>query len=188
MMLPAATPMLNVFAAVNRRRREQAAPYVATAIFLAGYLIAGSAFSLIATLAQWQLGRFGLVSPMMASTSPVLTASLLLVAGLYQLSPLKEVCLSRCRSPVGFVLSEWRDGPAGALVMGLRHGLYCVGCCAALMLLLFAVAVMDLRWVAALAVLVSVEKLLPHPRFWRRAIAATLVAAGAVVLVMPRLV
>lgn len=187
MMLPASIPMLTVFAIINRRRREQAAPYVGTAVFLAGYLMAWSSFGIIATLAQWQLTALGLVSPMMASRSPLLTVSLFVVAGLYQLSAFKDACLSRCRSPAGFVLSEWRDGAAGALLMGLRHGLFCIGCCAVLMLLLFAVAVMDLRWVAALAVLVSIEKLLPYPRFWRRAIAAALIAAGAVVLAVPRL-
>ena len=97
-------------------------------------------------------------------------------AGIYQWTPLKDVCLNRCRSPVGFVLTEWRDGTLGAVVMGLRHGLFCIDCCAALMGLLFAVAVMTLRWVAAVAVLVTIEKLLPWPRLWRHVIGAGLIA------------
>ena len=93
-------------------------------------------------------------------------------------SPLKERCLTYCRSPDGFILSEWRDGNFGAVIMGLRHGAFCLGCCAGLMLLLFAVAVMDLRWVAALTALVTAEKLLPGPHFWRGAIGVSLLAAS----------
>src|SRR6185503_20460985 len=102
-----------------------------------------------------------------------------LAAGLYQFSPLKQRCLALCRSPAGFILSEWRDGALGAAVMGLRHGLFCLGCCAALMVLLFAVAVMDLRWVAALAILVTAEKLLPGAKYWRVGIGVAMLAVGA---------
>jgi predicted metal-binding membrane protein len=108
---------------------------------------------------------------------------LFLAAGLYQFSPLKETCLAYCRTPDSFILTEWRDGSLGGAVMGLRHGLFCMGCCAALMVLLFAVAVMDLRWVAALTVVVTAEKLLPGPRFWRLAIGAGLLAAAAALAV-----
>ena len=113
---------------------------------------------------------------MMQSSSYYWSAALFGAAGLYQLSPLKETCLAYCRSPDAFVLTEWRDGALGAVVMGLRHGLFCMGCCAALMLLLFAVAVMDLRWVVALTVLVTSEKILPGAKVWRLAIAALLMA------------
>ena len=116
---------------------------------------------------------------MMQSASLWFSAALFLAAGLYQFSPLKERCLDYCRSPDGFILSEWRDGALGAMIMGLRHGLFCMGCCAALMALLFAVAVMDLRWVAALTVLVTAEKLLPGAKFWRVAIGVAWIAAGA---------
>jgi predicted metal-binding membrane protein len=102
------------------------------------------------------------------------SAALFAAAGLYQLSPLKEMCLAHCRSPNVFILSEWRDGSLGAVLMGLRHGLFCMGCCAALMLLLFAVAVMDLRWVVALAILVNSEKLLSGAKIWRLTIAGGL--------------
>ncbi|HEY5829283.1 MAG: DUF2182 domain-containing protein [Hyphomicrobiaceae bacterium] len=170
MMVPGASPMVAAFATINRRRRERSAPYVPTAVFLAGYLIVWTGFSLIATVLQWLLQKTGLLTTMMQSASYWWSAVLFLAAGLYQFSPLKEVCLAYCRSPDGFILSEWRDGPLGAVIMGLRHGLFCFGCCAALMLLLFAVAVMDLRWVAALTALVTAEKLLPGARFWRIAI------------------
>lgn len=178
MMVPAASPMVAAFAAINRRRRERAAPAVPTAVFLAGYLAAWSAFAALATAAQYVLQRAGLVTTMMESASLPLSAALFIAAGLYQLTPLKDVCLARCRSPQVFVLTEWRDGIVGGLVMGLRHGLFCTGCCAGLMVLLFAVAVMDLRWVAALTILVTAEKLLPAPRVVRMAIGVALIAVG----------
>jgi len=179
MMMPGASPMVAAFATINRRRRERSAPHVPTAIFLLGYLTAWAGFSLIATALQWLLQMTGLVTTMMQSASYYFSATLFLVAGLYQFSPLKEHCLAYCRSPDGFILSEWRDGALGAMIMGLRHGLFCMGCCAALMVLLFAVAVMDLRWVAGLTALVTAEKLLPGAKFWRVAIGIALIAAGA---------
>ncbi|MGA2566605.1 MAG: DUF2182 domain-containing protein [Pseudolabrys sp.] len=179
MMMPGASPMVAAFATINRRRRERSAPHVPTAIFLIGYLTAWAGFSLIATALQWLLQMTGLVTTMMQSASLHFSAALFLAAGLYQFSPLKEHCLAYCRSPDGFILSEWRDGALGAMIMGLRHGLFCMGCCAALMVLLFAVAVMDLRWVAGLTALVTAEKLLPGAKFWRVAIGIALIAAGA---------
>jgi predicted metal-binding membrane protein len=179
MMMPGASPMVAAFATINRRRRERSAPHVPTAIFLLGYLTAWAGFSLIATALQWLLQMTGLVTTMMQSASYYFSATLFLVAGLYQFSPLKEHCLAYCRSPDGFILSEWRDGALGAMIMGLRHGLFCMGCCAALMALLFAVAVMDLHWVAGLTALVTAEKLLPGAKFWRVAIGIALIAAGA---------
>ena len=179
MMVPGAAPMVTAFATINRRRRERSAPYVPTAIFLAGYLIAWAGFSLVATALQWLLQKTELITTMMQSASYAFSAALFLAAGLYQFSPLKERCLNYCRSPDGFILSEWRDGAAGAVIMGLRHGLFCLGCCAALMALLFAVAVMDLRWVAGLTVLVTAEKLLPGAKFWRVAIGVVLLAVAA---------
>jgi len=179
MMLPGSGVMVAAFATINRRRRERAAPYVATAFFIAGYVVAWAGFSGVATLAQYLLQKAELVTTMMQSASAWFSAALFLAAGLYQFSAFKERCLSLCRSADGFILSEWRDGALGAVVMGFRHGLFCMGCCAALMVLLFAVAVMDLRWVAALTVLVTAEKLLPGARFWRVAIGVALLAAGA---------
>jgi predicted metal-binding membrane protein len=179
MMVPGASPMVAAFATINRRRRERSAPHVPTAIFLAGYLIAWAGFSLIATALQWLLQTTGLLTTMMQSASYYFSAALFLAAGLYQFSPLKAHCLAYCRSPDGFILSEWRDGALGAMIMGLRHGLFCMGCCAALMALLFAVAVMDLRWVAGLTALVTAEKLLPGAKFWRVAIGIALIATSA---------
>ena len=178
MMVPGASPMVAVFAAINRRRRAEGDPFVRTSVFLLGYLGAWSLFSLVATGLHWVLDATRLLTPMMESASPALSATLFAAAGLYQWTPIKDVCLKHCRTPIGFVLSEWRDGTAGAIVMGLRHGLFCTGCCFAIMGLLFAVTVMDLRWVAAVAILVTVEKLLPWPRFWRHFIGAIFLAAA----------
>jgi len=179
MMVPGAAPMVTAFATINRRRRQREAPYVSTAVFLVGYLGVWTGFSLHATFLQYLLQKVELLTSMMQSASYAFSAALFLAAGIYQFSPLKERCLAYCRSPDGFILSEWRDGALGAAVMGLRHGLFCLGCCAALMVLLFAVAVMDLRWVAALTVLVTAEKLLPGAKFWRVGIGVALIAGAA---------
>lgn len=179
MMLPGAGPMIAAFATVNRRRRQRAAPYLPTAIFLLGYLVIWSGFALMATMVQWLLQSWGLLTTMMQSSSDYLSAALFIAAGLYQFSPFKQMCLDYCRSPESFVLTEWRDGAVGAVVMGMRHGLFCMGCCVGLMVLLFAVAVMDLRWVAALTVLVTAEKLLPGGKVLQTAIGMALILAGA---------
>jgi predicted metal-binding membrane protein len=161
MMAPSAAPMVLTFATLNRSKRARGQDFVPTSVFLLGYLIAWGVFSLAATLAQWGLDSVALMSPELKSTSPVLGATLLILAGLYQFTPLKQACLRNCRSPFAFVLNHWRDGWTGALRMGLEHGGYCLGCCWLLMALLFVVGVMNLLWVAGLAVFVFAEKLLP---------------------------
>jgi predicted metal-binding membrane protein len=161
MMVPSAAPMIVTFSTLNRNKRARGQSFVPTSVFAAGYLIAWGGFSLAATAAQWALDRAALLSPMLSTTSPVLDGSLFILAGLYQFTPLKQTCLRHCRSPFAFVLNHWRDGWAGALWMGLEHGAYCLGCCWALMAVLFVVGVMNLLWVAGLAVFVFAEKLLP---------------------------
>ncbi|MEP6689462.1 MAG: DUF2182 domain-containing protein [Gemmatimonadales bacterium] len=170
MMLPSAAPMILLMAGVERRRRERARPAAPTAIFAAGYLLVWTGFSAAAALTQWGLHQAALLSPAMASTSPVLGGLLLVTAGLYQWLPFKSSCLRHCRSPLGFLGEEWREGRGGALLMGVKHGLYCLGCCWALMLLLFVAGVMNLVFVAAIALLVLVEKVgRAGPRFGRMA-------------------
>ena len=161
MMVPSASPMILNFATVQRGRLEKGDAVVPTGLFLTGYAIVWSAFSLAATLAQWGLHQGALLSPMMVSTSPLLGGALLIAAGAFQWSGLKHTCLSKCRSPLSFLLTEWRDGRGGALVMGLRHGVFCTGCCWALMALLFVGGVMNLLWVAAIAAFVLIEKIAP---------------------------
>ena len=167
------SPMITAFSTINYRRRERAAPYVPTVAFLLGYLVVWAGFQLSRPRSNG-LQAIGLLTTMMQSSSYYWSAALFAAAGLYQLSPLKEMCLAHCRSPDVFILSEWRDGLLGAVFMGQRHGLFCMGCCEALMFLLFAVAVMDLRWVVGLAILVSSEKLLPGAKIWRLTIAGGL--------------
>jgi predicted metal-binding membrane protein len=168
MMIPAASPVILLFAEINRRRNEQQGTLVATGQFLLGYLTAWTGFSALATLAQWGLLTAALVSPMMESTSKELGAGLLFTAGLFQLSRLKYACLVHCRSPMGFLATEWRRGPGGAFRMGLKHGGYCLGCCWALMGLLFAFGVMNLLWVAGLSAFVLLEKITPGGQLMSR--------------------
>lgn len=161
MMLPGAMPMILLFAGVSRSARQQGEPATPVPIFVFGYLLAWTGFSLVAALSQWGLERAALLSPMMVSVSPWLGGLLLIAAGGYQWSPLKARCLAHCRSPIAFVAGHWRQGGGGALQMGLHHGLYCLGCCWLLMGLLFVGGVMNLLWVAAIAGFVLIEKLLP---------------------------
>ena len=147
-------------------------------MFLAGYLVVWATFSVLATAAQWGLHTVSMLSPMMAITSPLLGGVLLLAAGVYQWTPLKHACLSKCRSPLGFVLNEWREGGWGAFLMGLKHGAYCTGCCWSLMVLLLVAGVMNLLWVAAIAGLVLLEKVAPAGDRLGRVAGAVLVGWG----------
>ena len=158
MMSPSAAPVFLLFAATHARRAERSSP-TTVLMFGLGYLAVWIGFSAFATLAQWALHNAALLSPMMSVTSAPLAGVLLIVAGAYQLTPSKRACLTHCQSPLGFLMSHWREGTVGAFQMGLRHGLYCVGCCWALMVVLFAVGVMNLVWVAVLTVFILVEKL-----------------------------
>ncbi|HET8747149.1 MAG TPA: DUF2182 domain-containing protein [Ramlibacter sp.] len=175
MMLPSAWPMVLTFVALGRRSGKHSHAVA----FVAAYLFVWSAFSLLATALQWGAQVLGWTNPMAASRSAVLTGALLLAAGAYQFTRLKDLCLQTCRSPVGFLFTEWRSGARGAFVMGARHGLLCVGCCWALMLLLFVGGIMNLPWIAALAAAVALEKLAPRARLLARMMGLLLLAAGA---------
>jgi predicted metal-binding membrane protein len=182
MMTPSAAPMILTFATINRRRRAQQGPFVPTTVFALGYLLVWSGFSALATVAQWGLHTAALLSPMIVITSPLVGGLLLIAAGLFQWTPLKSTCLMQCRSPLGFLMTEWREGAWGALVMGFRHGSYCVGCCWVLMALLFVAGVMNLLWVAAIAALILVEKVLPRGELVGRVAGGVLLLAGLVLL------
>ena len=178
MMTPSAAPMVLVFSKINRQRYNQQNPYLATAIFLLGYLIVWIGFSAVATLTQWSLHSVALLSPMMVSTSPILGGVLLISAGIFQFTPLKYTCLSHCRSPMGFLMTEWRKGNRGALIMGLRHGSFCVGCCWLIMALLFVAGVMNLLWVAIIAIYVLIEKVVPAGHWVSRIIGILVIIWG----------
>jgi predicted metal-binding membrane protein len=179
MMLPSAAPMILAFAHVNRTRRERDLPYVPTGVFALGYLAAWTGFSALAAIAQWALHGAALLSPVMTSRSPILGGGLLVAAGIFQWTPIKNACLTHCRSPLSFLLNDWREGRSGALVMGLRQGFYCTGCCWFLMALLFVVGVMNIWWVGIITVFVLIEKL--APKAWRVGVlsGAVLVIWGA---------
>jgi predicted metal-binding membrane protein len=161
MMLPSAIPMLLLFARVNRSQKTQGAPFVPTGVFASGYVVAWGVFSVLAAGLQWGLERVGWLSSMMASTNAVFAGIVLLVAGVYQLTPLKHACLKHCRSPLQFITQHWRTGTAGVFRMGLDHGVFCLACCWFLMALLFVGGVMNLYWIVGLAVLVLLEKTIP---------------------------
>ena len=161
MMLPSAAPMVLCFAELNRRRAEG----TRTVVFLAAYLALWIAFGGAATVLQWALQTMGWITPMIVSRSAALSAGLLVVAGVFQFSPLKQSCLRACRSPLGFLISDWRDGISGAWRMGMRHGLNCLGCCWALMALLIVGGAMNFLWIAALAILGAIEKIAPKGNF-----------------------
>ena len=182
MMVPSATPMILLYARVNLRSGSGASGYGRVAAFVSGYLLLWGGFSVAAALAQVGLEQLALLDPASQKSGPVVGALLLLGAGVYQLTPLKHACLEHCRSPVGFIMQRWRHGSAGALRMGLEHGLFCVGCCWVLMLLLFAVGVMNLAWVAVIAALVLVEKLAPAGPLLGRLTGIGLLAAGGAMM------
>jgi predicted metal-binding membrane protein len=178
MMLPSVTPVILLFANVSRRRRLQGVLAAPVSVFALGYLLAWTGYAIVAALVQSLLHSAALLSSSMVSVSPWLGGALLIVAGVYQWLPAKGACLSHCRSPLHFFTAEWREGVSGALIMGFRHGTYCVGCCWALMALLFVAGVMNLLWVVAIAGFVLAEKVLPNPRLIGRATGALLVVWG----------
>ncbi|HEY2864600.1 MAG TPA: DUF2182 domain-containing protein [Casimicrobiaceae bacterium] len=178
MMLPSAAPVLLLFDALELQGSPAGHAQGRTALFAAGYVLAWSAFAMAATLAQWGLSGAMLLSAMMTSTSSKLAGLLLVVAGIYQFSPWKTTCLNRCRAPAEFLAAHHRSGTLGPLSMGWRHGIQCIGCCWALMALLFVFGVMNLLWVAALAIFVLVEKLSPAGVFAGRVGAVLMLGAG----------
>lgn len=161
MMLPSVTPTVLIYASIARKSAGQGTPVAPTGAFVSGYIAIWIGFSSLATLLQWGLDRATLLSPTMVSRSTSLGATLLIIAGIYQWLPLKDKCLHQCRSPVDFITTHWQTGILGAFRMGLSHGGYCLGCCWALMGLLFVGGVMNLLWIAGITLFVLLEKVLP---------------------------
>lgn len=185
MMVPTAAPMAMIYAAVARKAASQGRVLAPTAAFVTGYVVIWCAFSVLATLLQWQLNRAALLSPMMILSSAELGAALLIIAGLYQMTPLKKACLRHCRSPAHFIAGHWRPGTAGAVRMGAEHGLFCLGCCWLLMLLLFVGGVMNLLWIALITGFVLIEKLAVRGEAAGRLVGAAMIAIGALLLLWP---
>jgi predicted metal-binding membrane protein len=177
MMLPSAAPTILLYA-MARRGAPSGASVARTYAFAGGYLASWIGFSLLATTLQGLLAQAALISPMMESTNTVLGAAILIAAGIYQWTPAKRVCLTHCRSPLQWLAHHWRSGLGGALRMGLSHGLYCLGCCWALMLLLFFGGVMNLVWIGLITIFVLAEKLTPYGEGLGRIGGALLAGAG----------
>jgi predicted metal-binding membrane protein len=183
MMLPSAMPLLLLYDKVLRRRQTAGVAALNVYAMAAGYLLAWAAFSVGATALQRALSRLAVLDPMMEMPGASAVGVTLLLAGAYQLTPWKGACLRQCRSPLAFVMQRWRPGARGALAMGLEHGAWCLGCCWALMLLLFAGGVMNLTVIVGLTAIVLVEKLAPMGAQFGRALGAGMIAAGVWFLV-----
>ena len=187
MMTPSAAPMILLYARVGRSASAQGKPFASAAWFAGGYLLAWSVFAVAATGAQWLLEQALLIGPMMGPATRVVGGIILIVAGLYQWTRLKDTCLAQCRAPLDFIQQHggFQRTAAGSLRLGIQHGLYCIGCCWALMALLFVGGVMNPLWIAGIIALVLVEKLVPAARWLPRTAGIVLVAAGVWFLVTP---
>jgi predicted metal-binding membrane protein len=185
MMFPAVAPVVSFFDSLSLKRREAGLPAAPTWLFLAGYLAVWSLFGLGAYLLSLIVPAVGMMATGLRMDNPLAAGFVLIVAGLYQLSPLKQVCLKHCRSPLSIILHGWRDGPSGAFRMGFVHGAYCLGCCWGLMLVLFAVGLMNLLWMIILTIVIFAEKVLPYGSLVVRLTALALILFGQFTLVMP---
>jgi predicted metal-binding membrane protein len=161
MMIPSAAPTILMFSKFKRQRHKTRNPYRPTGLFILGYLAVWTGYSLLATLAQWGMFSAAMLSSLMGQVGTLMGGAILLVAGIFQQTSLKNACLNHCRTPVSFLLEDWREGGWGAFLMGLEHGSFCTVCCWALMTLMFVAGVMNVFWMALIAVLILVEKLMP---------------------------
>ena len=161
MMTPTAAPMLLFYTKINREQHNQNRPYLGTGLFLIGYLLIWTGFSAAATFVQLGLNNASLLSSGIIRATPMIGGILLIFAGAFQFSQLKNACLTHCRTPVGFIMTEWKEGNRGALQMGIKHGYYCVGCCWLLMALLFVAGLMNLLWMAIITAFILIEKIVP---------------------------
>jgi predicted metal-binding membrane protein len=184
MMLPSAAPTILLVGALARQRSTSPGTVPATAaLFASGYLLVWGGFSIAATALQWGLGEAGLLSETMALGNAIVAGAVLIAAGVYQWTPLKDTCLRHCRSPAEFLVRHWRGGALGALRTGMRHGLFCLGCCWMLMALLFIGGLMNLAWIALITLFVLFEKTMPWGGRMGRLTGALLAVWGAVSLV-----
>ncbi|MGB3557171.1 MAG: DUF2182 domain-containing protein [Geitlerinemataceae cyanobacterium] len=185
MMVPSATPTILLYARVCRKRKIGGSALPPTGAFFLGYVAVWTGFSIAATALQWGLEHAALLSPMMVSTSPLFGGLLAISAGIYQFVPYKSACLQSCRSPVDFLSTHWKHGTFGAFRMGIEHGIYCLGCCWALMVLLFVGGVMNLLWIAIISLFVLLEKVAPWGRVFSRFGAVLLLLWGSALMSTP---
>ena len=187
MMLPSAAPMVALYGAIHCHAGQTGQRGIATALFALLYLLSWLAVGIPVYVAERTIEALVIARPALASLLPYGLAAVLIMAGAYQLSPLKETCLRACQSPLGFLMARWRPGVAGTLRLGLAHARYCIGCCWALMVVLVAAGAMGLHWALLIAVVVAAEKLAPRGRWVARLSGAALVALGLLVAVEPGL-
>jgi len=186
MMFPTASPMILTFHRVQASKRQRGEAFVATWVFVAAYLLVWALSGVVAYLGAVAAETIAARTGLSTSTAARIGGGILIAAGLYQLSPLKDVCLAKCRTPISFIMTSWRDGEGGALRMGLLHGSYCLGCCWLLFVILFPLGVMNLAAMAVITLVIFAEKTVPWGRFVARMTAGALVAYGAAVLVVPQ--
>jgi predicted metal-binding membrane protein len=182
MMLPTAAPMALAYADIAETAAAKHEPVVSPLVLTAGFVTVWLGFAALAAALQWALTRFALVDPAMATASGLFSGAIFIGAGAYQFSALKHACLTLCQRPFPFFLANWSSAPAQVFRLGLRQGLYCLGCCWAMMLVMFAVGVMNVVWMAALGVIMGLEKVMVTTRF-SRAVGVVLVAIGAMFIV-----
>jgi len=178
MMLPSATPMILLFTKVSRTRQADGRPRASIGLFMLSYILTWTGFSVLATSLNWGLHVGGQLTSMMGRVTPIAGGIVLIGAGLFQWSPWKYACLDHCRSPVVFLTTYWREGALGPLRMGLHHGTYCLGCCWLLMVLLFVLGIMNLVWIAVLAIFVLLEKIVPRGHLLSRVAGIGMIAWG----------
>jgi len=183
MMLPSAMPVVLLIEKINQKRQARDAQYVHTIFFILGYLLAWSLYSLIITALQWWFHHLSILTPMMISGQKWFTCLLLIIAGVYQWLPIKQRCLNLCRSPLSFIMTQWKEGTVNAIKIGFKHGQYCIGCCWSLMALLFVFGVMDLKWIFALTVIVLIEKSAPLGDKFSKLLGIAFVVLGLFTLV-----
>jgi predicted metal-binding membrane protein len=181
MMLPAAVPLALIYVAIGRKASRQGSPVAPASALVSGYVGVWLLFSIAATAAQWELERLSLLSASMAANDARFGGAVVVAAGVYQLTPVKARCLDRCRDPARLIASQWRAGTSGAVRMGVRLGVYCLGCCWVLMALLFVGGVMNLAWVAAIATFILLEKLAPRAPSWGRLVGTAMLLAGTAI-------
>jgi predicted metal-binding membrane protein len=186
MMFPTAAPMILTFHQIHGAKRRRGEAFVSTWVFVAAYLLVWIAAGVLAYAGALAAEALAARTDLSAEAAARIGGAVLIMAGLYQLTPLKDRCLAKCRTPMGFIMTSWRDGTGGALCMGLLHGLYCLGCCWLLFVILFPLGIMNIAAMAVVTLVIFAEKSLPGGRAVARVTAAALVAYGAVVIASPQ--
>ncbi len=187
MMFPAITPIVLLFSTVHEKRRVKNEGFVPTWVFVAGYLLVWAVFGVLAYFVDIMITRLAMNYPKLQPFGHFISGAVLIISGLYQLTPLKNICLTHCRSPLHFIMHKWREGYSGSLIMGIDHGAYCLGCCWGLMIVLFVVGIMNMSWMGILTLIIFVEKTGKHGVLISRFVGVSLIILGVVIIVRPEM-